>query len=32
MEDQMGMWEVTQAFGKGLEMHGIELSHDVLGC
>ena len=32
MEDQMGTWEATQAFSKELEMHGIELSHDILGC
>ena len=32
MGDQMGVWGVTQAFGEELEMHGIELSHDILGC
>ena len=28
----MGTWEATQAFREELEMDGIELSHDVLGC
>ena len=28
----MGTWEVTQAFREELEMHWIELNHDVLGC
>ena len=28
----MGTWEVSQAFGEELEMHGIELSHNALGC
>ena len=32
MEDQMGTWEVTHAFGEELEMHKIELDHNVLGC
>ena len=28
----MGIWEAKQAFGEELEMHHIELDHDVLGC
>ena len=28
----MGTWEVTRAFGEKLEMHKIELNHNVLGC
>ena len=28
----MGTWEVMWAFGEELEMHWIELNHDVLGC
>ena len=32
MEDQMGTWEATRVFGEELEMHKIELNHNVLGC
>ena len=32
MEDLTGTWEVTRAFGEELEMHQIELDHNVLGC
>ena len=28
----MGTWEATCAFGEELEMHKIELNHNVLGC
>ena len=28
----MGTWEATQAFGEELEMHNIEVNHNVLGC
>ena len=32
VEDQMGTWEATRTFGEELEMHKIELNHNVLGC
>ena len=28
----MGTWEVARVFGEELEMHKIELNHNVLGC
>ena len=28
----MGTWEAKRAFRKELEIHQIELDHDVLGC
>ena len=28
----MGTWEATRAFGEELEMHNIELNHNILGC
>ena len=28
----MGTWGAKQAFREELEMHGIELDHDILGC
>ena len=28
----MGTWEATCAFREELEMHRIELDHNVLGC
>ena len=32
LEDQVGTWEATWVFGEELEMHHIELNHNVLGC
>ena len=32
MEDLMGTWEATWVFGEELEMHQIEVDHNVLGC
>ena len=32
MEDQTGTWEATWAFSKQLEMHQIEVDHNMLGC
>ena len=32
LEDQVGTWEATWVLGEELEMHHIELNHNVLGC
>jgi hypothetical protein len=32
IEESHGTWEAMQQLGEELEMHRIEVNHDVLGC